>query len=50
MDHYYPDSGWLRLQRETLDALRRFKARQALPTWDSTLESLLDAAGEGVRA
>jgi hypothetical protein len=50
MDHYYPGSGWLRLQRETLDALRRFKARQALPTWDSTLESLLDAAGEGVRA
>jgi hypothetical protein len=50
MDHYSPGSGWLRLQRETLDALRRFKAAQALPTWDRALESLLDAAGEGARA
>ena len=31
MDRYFPNSGWLRLQRETLDALMRFKARRALP-------------------
>ena len=34
MDHYFPNSGWIRLSRETLDALTRFKAERALPTWD----------------
>lgn len=46
MDLYYPNSGWLRLQRETLDALMRFKAERALATWDETLGVLLqNAAG-----
>lgn len=46
MDLYYPNSGWLRLQRETLDALMRFKARRALPTWDGVLEVLLNESRE----
>lgn len=45
MDHYYPGGGWLRLQRETLDALLRYKARRALPTWDGVLQTLLSEAG-----
>jgi len=41
MDHHYPGGGWLRLERETLDALLRFKASRGLPTWDGALLALL---------
>jgi hypothetical protein len=46
MDQYFPNSGWLRVRRDTLDCLQRFKASQALPTWDQALERLLKEAGE----
>jgi hypothetical protein len=46
MNLYYPNSGWLRLQRETLDALMRFKAQRALPTWDGVMEALLSVSGK----
>lgn len=46
MDQYFPNSGWLRLSRDTLDALQRFKAARALPTWDQALEQLLKEAGQ----
>jgi hypothetical protein len=42
MDTAFPDSGWLRLSRETLDRLLVYKAAHALPTWDATLDALLD--------
>jgi len=45
MDLYFPNSGWLRVGRDTLDALQRFKASRALPTWDQALEQLLKQAG-----
>ena len=48
MDLYFPNTGWLRLRRETLDALLRFKADRAVLTWDETLEQLLKQAGEDV--
>lgn len=41
MDLHFPNSAWLRVDHETLDALRRFKTRNALPTWDSVLGALL---------
>lgn len=41
MDHYFPNGAWIRLQRESLDALQRFKAERALPTWDDTVAALL---------
>lgn len=46
MDMYFPNSAWLRLRRDTVDALGRFKSRQAIPTWDETLSALLKQAGE----
>jgi hypothetical protein len=46
VDRYFPNSGWLRLRRDTLDALLRVKARRALVTWDDVLAELLRAAGE----
>jgi hypothetical protein len=48
MDLYFPNTGWLRLRCETLDALQRYKAERALLTWDETFELLLKEAGEDV--
>jgi hypothetical protein len=42
VDYHFPNSAWLLVQRETLDALQRFKVANALPTWDSTLTALLE--------
>jgi hypothetical protein len=42
MDLHFPDSAWLTVHRETLDALQRYKSVNALPTWDSAIMSLLD--------
>jgi hypothetical protein len=46
MDHYFPNSGWLRLHKDTLDALLRCKARRALASWDEVMRVLLQEAGE----
>ncbi len=46
MDMYFPNSSWLRLSRETLDDLARFKGARALATWDQAIECLLKEAGE----
>jgi Family of unknown function (DUF6084) len=46
MDLYFPNTGWLRLRHETLDALQRYKAERAVLTWDETFERLLKEAGE----
>jgi hypothetical protein len=46
MDAYFPGSGWLRLHRDTLDALLRCKARRALASWDELMLALLREAGE----
>jgi hypothetical protein len=49
MDHYFPNGGWLRSHRETIDALQRYKASRALPSWEQAIELLLKEAGaEGV--
>jgi hypothetical protein len=47
VERNFPHSGWLRLDLDTLDALRRYKSRHALPTWDGTVLALLAAAGAG---
>jgi hypothetical protein len=47
MDQHFPNSAWLRLHRDTLDALLRFKSHEALPTWDHVVEALLGRVGEG---
>jgi uncharacterized protein DUF6084 len=43
---HFPDSAWFRVNLDTMAALRRFKSRNALPTWDSTLAALLAGAQE----
>jgi len=41
IDAHHPGTGWLRLQRDTIDALAAFKAEHALPTWDDAVARLL---------
>jgi len=45
MDLYFPDSGWLRLSRTTLDALAKFKAERALLSWEEAIQALLGSTG-----
>ena len=44
VDAHFPNSAWLRCSLQTLDAMSAYKAQNALPTWDATLNSLLAAA------
>jgi hypothetical protein len=46
MDLHFPDGAWIRVRRDTFDALQRYKSRQALTGWDEALESLLGVKGE----
>ena len=43
---HYPDSAWFQVRRDTMAALRRFKSRNALPTWDATITALLESVSE----
>jgi hypothetical protein len=47
MDTYFPGSGFIRVRRDTLDDLQRFRATRGLPTWDQAFEQLLKEAQEG---
>jgi len=44
MDVHFPEAGWVRLRRETLEALRAYRSERVLPTWDDTVERLLKEA------
>jgi hypothetical protein len=41
MDQSFPGSGWLRLDRDTLDALARFRSARGLTSWEATFAELL---------
>lgn len=42
MDRHFPNSGWLRLPRETMQELQIFKGRRGLATWESVMQTLLE--------
>jgi alpha-ketoglutarate-dependent taurine dioxygenase len=46
IDMYFPNSGWIRLHRDTVAALCRFKSAQAVAGWDEAFAMLLERAGE----
>ena len=48
MDHYFPNSAWIRLHRDAFDRLYDYKIRMGLPTWEATVEALLRASEQGV--
>ncbi len=44
MDRWFAGTVWVRLRRETFDRLQGHKSRNALTSWDETLDSLLGEA------
>lgn len=48
MDHYYPNSAWLRLRRDAFERLYEYKRLRGLATWEEAVESLLAAEKEPV--
>jgi hypothetical protein len=49
MDLHFRGSAWLRLRRDAFDRLYAYKARNALPSWDAAVESLIDEHERGSR-
>jgi len=41
MDAYFPGCAWIRLRRENLDALQRFRVRNGFLNWDDAIEALI---------
>jgi hypothetical protein len=44
MENHFPGSAWLRVRKDVFDRLVAYKGRRALPTWEATLEDLLDGS------
>jgi hypothetical protein len=43
IDTYYPNSTWLRLERDLFDRLYQHKVRHGIPTWERLLDGLLSS-------
>jgi Family of unknown function (DUF6084) len=48
MEHYFPNSAWIRLRRDAFEGLYDYKIRKGLPTWEATVEALLRASEQQV--
>jgi hypothetical protein len=46
MDTYYPNSAWLRLERDVFDRLYQYKVRHGIPTWEKLLDKLISSKEE----
>ncbi|NUP18662.1 MAG: hypothetical protein HOZ81_21775 [Streptomyces sp.] len=44
VEQHFPGCGWIRLPRDTMDALLAYRSRHALPSWEATVKALLDTA------
>ncbi|WP_327319772.1 DUF6084 family protein [Streptomyces sp. NBC_01235] len=44
VEQHFPGCGWIRLPRDTMDALLAYRSRHALPSWEATLKALLDGS------
>jgi Family of unknown function (DUF6084) len=42
MQQHFPGSAWVRVRDDVFDRLVAYKARHALPTWEATLDRLLE--------
>jgi hypothetical protein len=47
IDHYFPNTGWLRLSRDTIESLSHYKAVRGLTSWEATMETLLKPSEAG---
>lgn len=48
MDGFFPNSGWIRMRRDTLAALQHYKGRHVFSSWEDAFAALLKQAGEDV--
>jgi hypothetical protein len=48
MEHYFPNSAWIRLRKDAFDRLYDYKAHRGLPTWEAAIEALLHASEQEV--
>ena len=48
IESYFPNTGWIRLDRDVLTLFADYRARHGLMTWEETVQSLLAAEGEAV--
>jgi hypothetical protein len=44
MDAHFPNSAWLRVDRDTFEELQRFKRAGGFRTWESALARLCEEA------
>ena len=42
MDLYYPNMAWLNLRRDVFERLHEYKVRHGIPTWEETMERILE--------
>ncbi|WP_026536158.1 DUF6084 family protein [Arthrobacter sp. H14] len=49
MDQYFPNTGWIRMDREIVQALAQYKSSLGLTSWDTAVQSLLANAPDPVR-
>ncbi|MEU2156127.1 DUF6084 family protein [Streptomyces sp. NPDC019396] len=49
IEQHFPGCGWIRLPRATMDALLAYRSRQALPSWEATVEALLQKTAATAR-
>lgn len=42
MEHYYPNSAWLRIRQDVFERLLQYKSQAGMATWEEALESLLE--------
>jgi hypothetical protein len=50
MARYYPNSAWIRLQKDVFDRLYQYKATHGLPTWEEVFAQLLGANDDALRS
>ena len=48
MEHYFPNSAWIRLRKDAFDRLYDYKAHRGLPTWEAVIEALLHTSEQEV--
>lgn len=41
IDQHYPNSAWLRLERDTFNRLYEYKVRNGIPTWEQVVDRLV---------
>jgi hypothetical protein len=50
IESYYPNSAWLSLRKDVFDRLYQYKVRCGIPTWEQTLERVLDDVEETAKS